>query len=77
MSSRAMSRFPLGFHWRDAGWMQRRQSHTAPVRSQQELEEMEEEKRLAEEERRFKENLRQKVTNLREAPQFSKVGHTC
>ena len=39
----------------------RRQSHTSGVRSREEIEELEEEKRLAEEERRFKENLRQKV----------------
>lgn len=39
-------------------------SHTVGVRSRQELEEVEEEKRLAEEERRFKENLRQKVCSV-------------
>lgn len=37
------------------------QGHATGVRSRQEIEEVEEEKRLAEEERRFKENLRQKV----------------
>ncbi|CAM9910840.1 unnamed protein product, partial [Ectocarpus fasciculatus] len=35
-------------------------SHTTDVRSREEMEDLEEEKRLAEEERRFKENLRQK-----------------
>ena len=43
------------------GWMVGWQSHTTGVRSRQEMEELEEEKRLAEEERRFKENLRQKA----------------
>ncbi|CAN0026704.1 unnamed protein product [Ectocarpus sp. 6 AP-2014] len=36
------------------------ESHTTDVRSREEMEDLEEEKRLAEEERRFKENLRQK-----------------
>lgn len=41
------------------------QSHTTGVRSREDIEEAEEEKRLAEEERKFKENLRQKVGEWR------------
>lgn len=48
------------------------ESHTVGVRSKQELEEVEEEKRLAEEERRLKESLRQKVYILRR-----RVFHLC
>jgi len=44
--------------------LDREKSHTTGVRSREEMEDLEEEKRLAEEERKLKENLRQKVRTL-------------